>query len=77
MRRYKAYPVGATSRRAALQMGAASLLGKLPAAVAPVGLDAEGLPIGLQVIAPYMADLSAVHFAGLIAREIRPPKLAA
>ena len=52
-------------------------LGKLPAAVAPVGVDTDGLPIGLQVIARYMGDLTAVHFASLIAREIPPPRLAA
>jgi amidase len=51
--------------------------GKLPAAVAPVGVDRDGLPIGLQVIARYMGDLTAVHFASLIAREIPPPRLAA
>jgi amidase len=52
-------------------------LGKLPAAVAPVGVDHDGLPIGAQVIARYMGDLTAVHFASLIAREIPPPGLAA
>jgi amidase len=52
-------------------------LGKLPAAVAPVGVDRDGLPIGVQVIARYMGDLTAVHFASLIAREIPPPRLAA
>jgi amidase len=52
-------------------------LGKLPAAVAPVGVDGDGLPIGLQVIARYMGDLTAIHFASLIAREIPPPRLVA
>jgi amidase len=52
-------------------------LGKLPAAVAPVGVDHDGLPIGVQVIARFMGDLTAVHFASLIAREIPPPALAA
>jgi amidase len=52
-------------------------VGKLPAAVAPVGVDGDGLPIGLQVIARYMGDLTAVQFASLIAREIPPPRLAA
>jgi amidase len=50
--------------------------GRLPAAVAPIGVDSQGLPIGLQVIARYMGDLTAVHFASLIAREIPPPRLA-
>jgi len=49
----------------------------LPAAVAPVALDKQGLPIGLQVIAPFLGDLTAIHFAGLLARDIPPPSLAA
>src|SRR4029079_13470576 len=35
----------------------------LPAAVAPVGLTTNGLPIGIQVIAPYLEDRTAVDLA--------------
>ena len=49
----------------------------LPAAVAPVGVDKQGLPIGLQVIAPFLGDLTAIRFAGLLARDIPPPSVAA
>jgi amidase len=39
----------------------------LPAAVPPVGRTSDGLPIGLQVVAPYLRDRDAVHAAGLLA----------
>ena len=31
----------------------------------PIGLTTAGLPVGMQVIAPYMHDLRAVRVAGL------------
>lgn len=39
----------------------------LPAAVPPVGRTSDGLPIGVQVVAPYLRDRDAVHAAGLLA----------
>lgn len=39
----------------------------LPAAVPPLGRTASGLPVGAQVVAPYLRDRDAVHAAGLIA----------
>ncbi|MEZ5939453.1 MAG: amidase family protein [Hyphomonadaceae bacterium] len=48
----------------------------LPAAVAPVGLSRDGMPIALQVIAPWLGDLQAAHFAGLIGRPLPPPPAA-
>ena len=38
----------------------------LPSTIAPVGLAKNGLPVGMQVVAPYLADRTAIHFAGLI-----------
>ena len=35
----------------------------LPAAVVPVGLDPAGLPVGLQIIGPYLGDLTVLDFA--------------
>jgi len=35
----------------------------LPAAVVPVGLSKSGLPIGIQIIAPYLEDRTALKFA--------------
>jgi amidase len=40
----------------------------LPAAVPPLPHTAEGLPVGVQVVAPYLHDRSAVRLAGLIAK---------
>lgn len=42
----------------------------LPAAVPPVGRTAGGLPVGLQVVSPYLRDREAVQLAGLLA-ELR------
>jgi amidase len=48
----------------------------LPAAVAPLGLNAAGLPLGVQVIAGHLEDKTAIEFCRLLADEIggfRPP----
>jgi amidase len=42
----------------------------LPAVVAPVGLARSGLPVGIQIAAPYLEDRTAIRFAELLAREI-------
>jgi amidase len=47
-----------------------------PATTAPVGLSRSGLPVGLQIMAPYQDDLTSIAFAQALAREIggfRPP----
>ncbi|MGW0021733.1 amidase [Rhodococcus sp. NPDC003382] len=56
---------------------APSALNHLPAAVAPVGTTRDGLPVGIQVIAPYLHDRTAVRFVQCLAEVIggfrRPP----
>ena len=47
-----------------------------PATAAPVGLTRSGLPVGVQIMAPYMEDATSIRFAQLLAREIggfQPP----
>jgi len=55
----------------------ATLLG-LSATVAPIGHSAEGLPIGVQIIGPYLEDRTTIAFAGLVEREfggfVPPPR---
>jgi amidase len=55
----------------------ATVLG-LPATVAPIGHGEGGLPIGVQIIGPYLEDRTPIEFAGLIERElggfVRPPE---
>ncbi len=43
-------------------MGLASLAG-VPATAAPVGLTAGGLPVGIQIVGPYMEDATPIDFA--------------
>jgi amidase len=40
--------------------------GYLPSTVVPVGRDRDGLPIGIQVIGPYLADLRTIAVAGML-----------
>ncbi|MFG2228149.1 amidase [Streptomyces sp. NPDC048644] len=40
---------------------------RLPAATVPVGSTADGLPLGVQLIGPYLADRTVTHVAGLLA----------
>lgn len=49
-------------------MSVASLAG-LPATAMPIGLSRSGLPVGLQVIGPYLEDRSTIKFAELAERE--------
>jgi amidase len=48
-------------------IGAASAC-QLPAVSVPVGLTESGLPVGLQVVAPYLEDLTAIDLARQIAQ---------
>jgi amidase len=41
----------------------------LPATTAPIGLSPDGLPIGVQIIGPYLEDRTPIAFAELIERE--------
>ncbi|HEX7038183.1 MAG TPA: amidase family protein [Pseudomonadales bacterium] len=41
----------------------------LPSTAFPAGLDAQGLPVGLQVIGPYLEDRTTLRFAQLVERE--------
>jgi amidase len=48
----------------------------LPAVVAPIGLTAAGLPVGVQIVAPHLEDRTAIEFARLLAEVIggyQPP----
>ncbi len=51
----------------------------LPSAVPPVGLTDEGLPVGVQVVAPYLHDRTAVAVARAVAEVAggyQPPPMA-
>src|SRR5262249_8792959 len=56
--------------------GIATLAG-LPATAMPIALSDEGLPIGMQIIGPYLEDRTTIAFAELVEREfggfVAPP----
>ncbi len=41
----------------------------LPGTVAPIGFSREGLPIGVQIVAPAMGDRSAIAFAAMLEKD--------
>jgi len=41
-----------------------------PATTAPAGLSRSGLPVGLQIVGPYLEDATPIAFARLLAQEI-------
>jgi len=47
-------------------------LAYLPATVVPAGMSADGLPIGVQVVAPHLQDHTAIAVAGMIADAVGP-----
>jgi amidase len=57
-------------------IGTATLTG-LPATAMPIGRSEEGLPIGMQIIGPYLEDRTTIAFAELIERQfggfVAPP----
>jgi amidase len=38
----------------------------LPSTVVPVGTAQNGLPVGMQIVGPYLGDLTCIHFAELM-----------
>jgi amidase len=42
----------------------------LPATVAPVGRTPEGLPVGVQIVAPHLEDRSSIEFARLLRSRV-------
>lgn len=52
-------------------------MARLPATVAPVGLSASGLPVGMQIVGPALADRTTIafaqHLADLIGGFAPPP----
>ena len=51
----------------------------LPATVIPIGRSPAGLPIGVQIIGPFLEDRTTIAFAGLVEREfgsfVPPPSM--
>ena len=62
-------------------IGWSALIGSayLPVTAAPIGRTANGLPIGVQIVAPYLHDRTALAFARCLADVLggyEPPPLA-
>jgi len=47
-----------------------ALVSYLPATVAPIGFTPEGLPVGIQIIGPYLEDNTPIQFAMLIEEHL-------
>jgi amidase len=51
----------------------------LPSTTMPLARTEDGLPVGVQIIGPYLNDRTTITFAGLVEREfggfVRPPTL--
>ncbi|MSQ92655.1 MAG: amidase [Gammaproteobacteria bacterium] len=50
-----------------------ALVAYLPATVAPVGRTPDGLPVGVQIIGPYLEDMTPIQFAIELEKEIVGP----
>ena len=48
--------------------GVATVAG-LPATAAPIEISASGLPIGVQIVGPWLEDRTTIKFAALLERE--------
>ncbi len=74
--------VNAKPQPATTQMWWAGIAGMcyLPGTAAPIGLSAEGLPIGVQIVGPQYGDLTTIRVAQLLEREycafVPPPAYA-
>jgi amidase len=52
-------------------------LSGLPATTAPIGLTKDGLPVGIQIIGPYLEDATPIDFAGKLTEiigDFQPPE---
>lgn len=47
----------------------------LPSTMAPVGVSRSGLPVGMQIIAPFQQDRTAIAFAAEVERVLGPAPL--
>ena len=47
-----------------------SLVSYLPATIAPIGFTSEGLPVGVQIIGPYLEDHTPIQFAMLLEEQV-------
>ena len=63
-------PEGARSYWDVLRWIEPATLTGCPATSAPIGRTASGLPVGLQVMGPYMEDATPITFAGLLSEEL-------
>ncbi len=49
-----------------LQWAAPAAVGNLPAAAVPVGLTDAGMPLGVQIVAPFLEDRTAIAVAAML-----------
>jgi amidase len=72
-----ATPEGARPYMDLVKYVSLATLAGLPATVAPVGRTASGLPVGIQIIGPYLEDATPIEFAARLSEVLggfEPPK---
>jgi amidase len=45
----------------------------IPATVAPIGFTPKGLPVGVQIVGPFLEDYTPIQFAQLLEEEVTGP----
>lgn len=60
-------------RFAAVAWNSFCSLAYLPATVAPIGFTPDNLPVGVQIVGPYLEDLTPIQFAISLEKEIIGP----
>ncbi len=55
--------------QALLSYMSVAILTGCPATVAPAGKTAKGLPVGIQILGPYLEDATPIRLASLLAKE--------
>jgi amidase len=55
--------------QALLSYMSVAILTGCPATVAPAGKTAKGLPVGIQILGPYLEDATPIRLASLLANE--------
>lgn len=66
----------ATNYGAQLAWAGIATVANLPSTSIPLGVNAQGLPLAVQAIGPFLEDHTTIAFAGMVSHDIVTPALA-